>query len=192
MWKSILVQRTIPLTISYLLLILAAIALDSLLHALNLVWIGRYLGIAGTLSLAFSFIYSVRKKKLITNGPMKFFLKLHCHSGWIGTLMILVHSGVHFNAIIPWAATTLMMIVTASGHVGQHLLKKVKEEVKAKMQQLGINGDVDENIEQRKYWDTLTVKTLEKWRTVHMPMVSFLIALTLTHILTIFFFWNWR
>jgi len=192
MWKSVLVQRTIPLTISYLLLILAAIALDSLLHALNLVWIGRYLGIAGTASLAFSFIYSVRKKKLIQNGPMKFFLKLHCHSGWIGTLMILVHSGVHFNAIIPWAATTLMMVVTASGHVGQHLLKKVKEEVKAKMQQLGISGDLEENIEQRQYWDTLTVKTLEKWRTVHMPMVSFLIALTLTHILTIFFFWNWR
>ncbi|WP_076791932.1 hypothetical protein [Chlorobium sp. KB01] len=192
MWKSVLVQRTIPLTISYLLLILAAIALDSILHALNLVWIGRYLGIAGTLSLAFSFIYSARKKKLILNGPMKLFLRLHCHSGWIGTLMILVHSGVHFNAVIPWTATTLMMVVTASGHVGQHLLKRVKEEVKEKMKALGRNGDVDDNIEQQQYWDTLTVKTLEKWRSVHMPMVSFLIALTLTHILTIFFFWNWR
>ncbi|NTW69995.1 MAG: hypothetical protein HGB23_09155 [Chlorobiaceae bacterium] len=192
MWKSVFIQRTVPLTISYLLLILAAIALDSLLHAVNLVWIGRYLGIAGTAALSFSFIYSVRKKKLIKSGPMKLFLKLHCHSGWIGTLMILVHSGVHFNAIIPWAATTLMMIVTASGHVGQHLLKKVKEEVKAKMQQRGEPGDVDEKMEQHQYWDTLTIKTLEKWRTVHMPMVSFLIALTLTHILTIFFFWNWR
>lgn len=192
MWKSVLIQRTLPLSISYLLLIIAAISLDSILHAVNLIWIGRYLGIAGTAFLIFSFVYSARKKKLIKNGAMKFFLKLHCHSGWIGTLMILIHSGIHFNAILPWSATTLMMVVTASGHVGQHLLKKVKEEVKMKMKQLGIEADVDEDIEQQRFWDTLTVKTLEKWRTVHMPMVSVLIALTLSHILSIFFFWNWR
>jgi hypothetical protein len=192
MWKSVLIQRTLPLSISYLLLIVAAISLDSILHAVNLIWIGRYLGIAGTAFLIFSFVYSARKKKLIQNGAMKFFLKLHCHSGWIGTLMILIHSGIHFNAILPWSATALMMVVTASGHVGQHLLKKVKEEVKIKMKQLGIEADVDEDIEQQQFWDTLTVKTLEKWRTVHMPMVSVLIALTLSHILSIFFFWNWR
>jgi hypothetical protein len=192
MWKSVLIQRTLPLTISYLLLIIAGIALDYLLHIANLVWVGRYLGIAGTIFLALSFGYSARKKKVIKNGALKFFLKLHCNAGWIGTLMILVHSGIHFNAILPWAATGLMMIVTASGHVGQYLLKKVKEEVKMKIKQLGINTTVDEELEQQHYWDTLTIKALEQWRTVHMPMVSLLLALTMTHILSIFFFWNWK
>ncbi len=192
MWKSVLIQRTLPLTISYLLLIIAGIALDYLLHIANLVWVGRYLGIAGTLFLALSFGYSARKKKVIKNGALKFFLKLHCNAGWIGTLMILVHSGIHFNAILPWAATGLMMVVTASGHVGQYLLKKVKEEVKMKIKQLGINTTVDDELEQQHYWDTLTIKALEQWRTVHMPMVSLLLALTMTHILSIFFFWNWK
>lgn len=192
MWKSVLIQRTLPLTISYLLLIIAGIALDYLLHIAHLVWIGRYLGIAGTVFLALSFGYSARKKKVIKNGALKFFLKLHCNAGWIGTLMILVHSGIHFNAILPWLATTLMMVVTASGHVGQYLLKKVKEEVKAKLKQLGINTSVEEEMEQQHYWDSLTIKTLEHWRTVHMPMVSTLLALTMLHILSIFFFWNWK
>ena len=192
MWKSILVQRTIPLSISYLLLIIAGIALDYILHIAHLVWIGRYLGIIGTLFLVLSFGYSARKKKLITNGALKFFLKFHCYTGWIGTLMILVHSGIHFNALLPWATTTLMMVVTASGHIGQYLIKKLKDEIKLKMKQLGINASVDDELEMQHYWDSLTVKTLEHWRRVHMPMVSFLIALTSIHIFSIVFFWNWR
>ncbi|MBZ4220011.1 MAG: hypothetical protein LAC69_07515 [Chlorobium sp.] len=192
MWKSLLVQRTLPLTISYLLLITAGISLDYILHIANLVWVGRYLGIAGTVFLALSFGYSARKKKIIKSGALKFFLKLHCNTGWVGTLMIFVHSGIHFNAILPWMATALMMVVTASGHVGQYLLKKVKDEVKLKIQQLGINASVDEEIEQQQYLDTLTIKILENWRKVHMPMVSLLLALTTIHILSIFFFWNWK
>ena len=91
MWKSVLIQRTVPLTVSYLLLIIAAISLDYLLHVAHLAWIGRYMGFAGTAFLIFSFGYSARKNKLIRNGTMKFFLWLHCKAGWIGTLMILLH-----------------------------------------------------------------------------------------------------
>ncbi len=192
MWKSVLIQRTLPLTISYLLLIIAGISLDYLLHIGNLVWVGRYLGIVGTIFLASSFSYSARKKKVIKGGALKFFLKIHCNTGWIGTLMIFVHSGIHFNAILPWMATVLMMVVTASGHVGQYLLKKVTEEVKIKKKEHGINASIDDEPDQQHYWDTMTVKTLEKWRTVHMPMVSILLALTTIHILSIFFFWNWK
>jgi hypothetical protein len=191
MWKSVLIQKTLPLTVSYLLLIIAAISLDYLFHVAHLSWIGRYMGFVGTTFLVFSFGYSARKKKLVQNGTLKFFLKLHCKAGWIGTLLILLHSGIHFNAVLPWAATALMLVVTGSGHIGQYLLKKVRDEVKMKMKQLGVQ-DIDDDLERQQYWDTLTVKTLEKWRSVHMPMVSVLMALTLIHILSITFFLNWR
>uniref|UniRef100_Q3ARG8 DUF4149 domain-containing protein n=1 Tax=Chlorobium chlorochromatii (strain CaD3) TaxID=340177 RepID=Q3ARG8_CHLCH len=192
MLKSLLIQRALPLSISYILLIIAGIALDYLLHVAHLVWIGRYFGIVGTLFLALSFGYSARKQKLIKNGALKFFLKFHCYSGWVGTLMILVHSGIHFNALLPWIATALMMVVTASGHVGQYLVKKLKEEMKQKMKQLGITTSVDNEFEQQHFWDSLTVKALDQWRGLHMPLVSFLLALTTIHILAILFFWNWR
>ncbi len=192
MWKSVLIQRTLPLSLSYLMLIGAGISLDYLLHIAQLVWIGRYLGILGTLFLVLSFGYSARKNKVIKTGAMKVFLKFHCKAGWVGTLMIFIHSGIHFNALLPWAATGFMMVVTASGHVGQHLLKKVKEEVKAKMKLLGVDASLDAELEQQHYWDALTVKALEQWRSLHMPMVSVLLSLSLIHILSIFFFWNWR
>jgi hypothetical protein len=191
MWKSVFIQRAVPLIVSYLLLIFAAISLDYLFHLVHLAWIGRYIGFAGTAFLVFSFAYSARKSKVIRNGTLKFFLWLHCKAGWIGTLMILLHSGIHFNAALPWVATAFMLIVTGSGHVGQYLLKKVRDEVKMKIKQLGLEV-TDDNLDRQQYWDTLTVKTLEKWRTIHMPVVSILMALTLIHILSITFFLNWR
>ncbi|NTV08948.1 MAG: hypothetical protein HGA81_10170 [Chlorobium limicola] len=192
MWQSVLIQRALPLVLSYLLLIAAAISLDYILHAVGLAWIGRYLGVAGTVFLASSFGYSARKKKIVKNGTIRFFLRLHCNAGWIGTLMILVHSGIHFNALLPWMATLFMMTVTASGHVGQYLVRKLREEVNMKKKETGIDNDRDEDIERQCYWDSVTLKALEKWRTIHMPIVSVLLGLTLLHIATILLFMNWR
>ena len=45
-----------------------ALLLDALLHLLNAVWIGRYLGIPGTLMIIGSTVYSLRKRKLIRAG----------------------------------------------------------------------------------------------------------------------------
>lgn len=192
MWQSVLIRRALPLTLSWLLLIAAAISLDYILHAAHLAWIGRYLGVAGTAFLVFSFGYSARKKKLVQKGTIRFFLRLHCNSGWIGTLMIVVHSGIHFNALLPWMATLFMMTVTASGHVGQYLVRKLREEVKMKKREAGIENSGDDDPDGAHYWNSLTLKALEKWRTVHMPIVSVLLGLTLLHILSVIFFLNWR
>lgn len=192
MWQSVLIQRALPLTLSWLLLVAASIALDYILHASHLAWIGRYLGIAGTALLVFSFGYSARKKKIVRNGTLKLFLRLHCNAGWLGTLMVLVHSGIHFNALLPWAATACMMAVTASGHVGQYLVKKLREEVNMKKKEAGIKNSEDEEAEGTCYWDSITLKALEKWRTVHMPIVSVLLGLCMLHILSVIFFQNWR
>jgi hypothetical protein len=191
MWKSVMIQKALPLSLSYLLLILAALSLDAILHVAHMAWIGRYLGLPGTLFFLLSFGYSARKKKVIKNGALGIFLRLHCNAGWAGTLMILIHSGIHFNAFLPWAATAFMLVVTGSGHVGQYLLKKVKAEVKMKLQLAGLPA-AEDDLEQQKYWDTLTVKALEKWRTVHMPLVAVLLALTLIHIASIALFLNWN
>lgn len=195
MWQSLLIKRAFPLSISYLLLIVAALSLDYLLHVANLSWVGRYLGPVGTLFLIFSFGYSARKKRLVRSGTMKFFLRMHCNAGWVGTLMILVHSGVHFNALLPWAATGLMMVVTASGHIGQYLVRRFREEVKLKKKQLGIpdSADPDEYLSDLQHLlDSMTVKWLEQWRAIHLPLVSFLVGMVLFHILSIACFMNWR
>ena len=190
MWQSLLIRKAFPLTVSYLLLIAAAIALDALLHRFNLELAGRYLGVAGTLFFLLSFIYSARKKKIIPTGPVKRFLQLHCNAGWIATLLILVHSGIHCNALLPWGATALMMIVTASGHVGQHLVRKFRSEAKLKKQRLGIDAPPDDALDRELFWDSVTVQALDKWRTAHMPLVAFLAIVTLAHVASILVFSN--
>lgn len=106
--------------------------------------------------------------------------------------MVLVHSGIHFNAMLPCAATAFMMIVTASGHIGQYLVRKIREEVNIKKKQAGITDNTDDFPDQQHFWDSLTVNALDRWRTIHMPMVSVLLGLTLLHILSVIFFMNWR
>lgn len=192
MWNSVLISRALPLSLSYLLLVAATLALDFIFHNTGLGWMGRYLGVVGTLLVAFSFGYSARKKKLIEYGPLKYFLRFHCNVGWLGTLLILVHSGIHFNALLPWMATGLMMVVTASGHVGQYLVRKIREEVKRKKQQYGIAADRTDGLEQQYFWDAVTVSAFEKWRFIHMPLVMFLVVLTFLHVASVTMFMNWR
>ena len=36
---------------------------------------------------------------------------------------MLVHAGIHFNALLPWLATFVLMLVVALGLVGKFLLK---------------------------------------------------------------------
>jgi len=192
MLNSVLFSRALPLAFSYLLLVAATVSLDFILHSAGLAWVGRYLGVAGTLLVAFSFGYSARKNKLIEHGPLKHFLRFHCNAGWLGTLMILVHSGIHFNALLPWMATGLMMVVTASGHVGQYLVRRIRAEVKQKKQQYGIAVDRTDALEQQQFWNVVTLGAFEKWRFIHMPLVTFLVVLTVLHVASITVFMNWR
>ena len=95
-------------------LLLATIVVDALLHRFDLVWIGRWLGIPGTILILVSFLYSMRKRKVIGFGKPKTLLNLHETFTWLGALMILVHAGVHIYTILPWLA------LGAVTHVGSH------------------------------------------------------------------------
>ena len=116
--KARLLQREVrPFVASFALLALLALALDGLLHALDLRWVGRWLGIPGTLLIIASTVYSLRKRKLIRRGQPAQLLKWHESLAWLGSLLVLVHAGVHFNAILGWLAVWAMLINVGSGWV---------------------------------------------------------------------------
>ncbi len=71
--------RLYVLTFSILLSLLAAVALrgDYLLHRLNLVWVGRSLGIPGAMLIIGSLVCSLRKRKYIKTGNPKSTLRFH-------------------------------------------------------------------------------------------------------------------
>ena len=103
--KARLLRREVlPFVASFALLAVLALALDGLLHLLDLLWVGRWLGIPGTLLIIGSTAYSLRKRKLIHSGHPAKLLRWHELLAWLGSLLVLVHAGVHFNAILGYVS----------------------------------------------------------------------------------------
>lgn len=184
-------SKILPSIILFVSLIVLTIFIDYILHLSGLVWIGRYLGIAGTLLILSSFIYSLRKRKLIQFGSPKRLLQNHELFGWSGSLMILVHGGIHFNAIVPWLALFSMVVVVASGLTGKYLLKQAKESLKDKSAELKLKNLSEIEIEKELLYNSLLVDTMQKWRKVHMPLTMIFAAFALLHIIITLLLWRW-
>jgi hypothetical protein len=192
MERSILRKEVLPFVVMFGTLIVATIIADALLHLFDLVWIGRYLGIPGTLLILLSFFYSMRKRKVINFGKPKTLLTLHETLTWLGALMILVHAGIHVYAILPWLALLAMLVNVASGMTGKYLLDRARRRLAAKKAALDEQEIVDDAREKELFWDSITVDAMKRWRTVHFPITLAFAVLALTHILSIFLFWQWQ
>ncbi len=191
MTTSLWRRHVLPFTLMLGLLAAATLAGDLLLHRLNLVWIGRYLGIPGTILIVGSLVYSLRKRKLISAGNPKSLLALHEFTAWLGSLMVLIHAGVHFNAILPWLATVAMGVNVISGMVGKMLLDRSRRHVQGQREHFQLRGLSRPEVEQAVFWDAVTVDAMTQWRKVHIPIFIVFAVLALGHIVSIFLFWGW-
>lgn len=191
MTSSLWRQHILPFTFLVGLLALVTLAGDYLLHRLNLVWVGRYLGIPGTLLIIASLVYSLRKRKYIKTGSPKKLLTLHEFGTWIGASLVLIHAGIHFNAILPWLATVAMGVNAVSGMVGKLLLDRSRRHVQEQREHFQLRGLSRPDVEQAMFWDAVTLDAMNKWRKVHIPIFVVFAVLALGHIFSIFLFWGW-
>jgi hypothetical protein len=185
-------EHVLPFTVLLGLLAAATLAGDYLLHRMDLVWIGRYLGIPGTLLIIGSLIYSARKRKYITASNPKTLLRFHEFTAWLGSLMVLIHAGIHFNAILPWLATVAMGINVISGLVGKILLERSRRHVQGEREHYQLRGMSRIEVEQAVFWDAVSLDAMTRWRKVHIPIFIVFAVLALGHIISIFLFWGWR
>ncbi len=191
MTKSLWREHILPFAMLLGLLAAASLAGDYLLHRLNLVWIGRYLGIPGTILIVGSLIYSLRKRKHISSGNPKSLLRFHEFIAWLGSLMVLIHSGIHFNAILPWLATVAMGVNVVSGLVGKLLLDRSRQHVQGQREHFQLRGLSLPEVEKAVFWDAVSLDAMTQWRKVHIPIFLVFAVLSLGHILGIFLFWAW-
>ena len=188
----LLTREVLPFALSLLALAAAALLIDGVLHWLDAVWIGRHLGIPGTVMIVLSLAYSLRKRGVISVGQPATLLRLHEAMAWAGSLLVLVHAGVHFNAILAWLAVWAMLINIASGLTGKYLLKRSRkrmEEARARLQSQGLSP---EQLAELGYWDSLTFDAVKQWRVVHVPISLAFGVLALAHIVSVFIFWGWN
>lgn len=192
MERSLISKEVIPFLGMFGALILATIITDAVLHQFELVWIGRWLGIPGVLLILLSFFYSMRKRKIISFGKPKNLLILHETLTWIGALMILVHAGIHIYTILPWLALAAMLINVISGMTGKFLMDRSRRFLAEKKATYSQQGLTEEEIEKKLFWDATTFDLMKKWRAVHLPITLAFAVLGITHILSIFLFWEWK
>jgi hypothetical protein len=192
MKTSLWMQHIVPFGLILGLLAVSTLAGDYVLHRFNLVWVGRYLGILGTLLIIVSFVYSLRKRKVILAGHPKSFLVFHEITAWLGSLLILIHAGIHFNAILPWLAIVAMGVNVVSGLVGKFLLDRSRRHVQDKRKDFQLRGLSKLEVEQAVFWDAVMLDAMTKWRKVHIPIFIVFLSLALGHIVSIFLFWGWK
>lgn len=191
--KARLIRREVlPFLLSLGTLALATVLIDALLHLANIAWIGRYLGIPGTLLILGSFGYSLRKRKLIKSGRPLQLLRWHERMAWLGSLLVLVHAGIHFNSILAWLAVVAMLINVASGLTGKFLLDRSRRRLEEARQRMRQHGMAADELEEHLYWDSLTFDAVKQWRSVHFPITLAFAVLALAHIMAVFLFWGWR
>jgi hypothetical protein len=191
MERSLLRKEVMPFLMMFGSLILATIITDAILHLLGFTWIGRWLGIPGTILILLSFFYSMRKRKMISFGKPKTLLILHETLTWMGALMILVHAGVHIYSILPWLALIAMLINVISGMTGKYLLDRSRRHMSEKKATYLQQGLSEQELEKKLFWDATTFDVMKKWRVVHLPITLAFAVLGIAHILSIFLFWQW-
>ncbi|MBT3205528.1 MAG: hypothetical protein HOM14_05115 [Gammaproteobacteria bacterium] len=191
MERSLVRKEVMPFLMMFGSLILATIITDAILHLLGFTWIGRWLGIPGTILILLSFFYSMRKRKMISFGKPKTLLILHETLTWMGALMILVHAGVHIYSILPWLALIAMLINVISGMTGKYLLDRSRRHMSEKKATYLQQGLSEQELEKKLFWDATTFDVMKKWRVVHLPITLAFAVLGIAHILSIFLFWQW-
>lgn len=186
----LLSREVLPHFLAFAALVAATLAIDVALHLLGAVWVGRYLGIPGVLLIVGSFAYSLRKRKLIKLGKPVALLRLHERMAWAGSLLVLVHAGIHFNALLGWLAALAMMINVGSGLTGKFLLERSRRRLTESRQRLRDQGLSAEEVDDRLYWDSLTFDVVKQWRVIHFPITLAFAVLALAHIIAVLLFWS--
>jgi hypothetical protein len=185
-------REVLPFFLALTMLAAAALLVDALLHVLNAVWVGRYLGIPGVLLIIGSFGYSLQKRKLANFGRPVTLLRLHERMAWAGSLLVLVHAGIHFNAILGWLAVWAMLINIASGLTGKFLLQRSRRRLEETSREMHDQGLTPHEIDERMYWDSMTFDVVKQWRSVHFPITLAFAVLATAHIISVFLFWGWK
>ena len=189
---GLILQEILPFYVSLALLVAATLVVDGVLHVLGLFWIGRYLGIPGVILILLSFGHSLRKRGFLRATDPVGMLRLHERLAWAGSLLVLVHAGIHFNGVLAWLAVAAMLVNVTSGLTGRYLLQRAQRWLKGTRTDLLDKGLSQRQIDEQLYWDSLVFGFVRQWRTVHVRIALTFAVLALSHVIAIFLFWGWR
>lgn len=188
MKNGIILKDIIPFVIWFSSMIIGAILIDVLLHYFDIVFVGKYLGYLGTATILTSLLYSLNKRNIINISTPKILLDYHEYLALSGSIMILVHAGIHIHAVLPWLAVLMLLINVISGLTGKHLLARANQTLRERKKEMKALGETEEEIKNAVFLDAIIMDSMKNWRKVHLPITFFLGLLSLIHIVSAIFF----
>ena len=189
---GLIVREIAPFYLQLGVLGVVTLLIDLGLHLTGLVWIGRYLGIVGVILILASFGHSLRKRGLIKSDNPVRLLRLHEWLAWLGPTLVLVHAGIHFNAVLAWLAVAAMVVNIASGLTGKCLVQRSQKWLKQARSEMTEAGRTEPEVARPLHWDGLAAGLVRKWRTIHLPIALVFAVLATAHVTAIFLFWGWK
>jgi len=149
---------------------------------------GHLVGWVGLAVTMLVLVYSLRKRYGLKLGTPKLWFQVHLVAGVVGPLLILVHSGAHFHALVPALAMAAMAVVVISGVIGQviHLLAvRTLNRQRRQFIEEGLAPDViDARLDELASQEEL----FRYWRAIHAPLTITFAVLVVLHVLGALFF----
>jgi cytochrome b561 len=149
---------------------------------------GHIVGWVGLAAICSVFIYSVKKRFDQKAGWPKAWFKVHQVAGIVGLMLILVHAGWHFHALVPALTLIVLVIVVLTGVIGVAVHRKALALLKNSRMELVSLGLSKEAVEDKLYDLVSGEETFRVWQIIHVPMVMLFLALVILHVLGALYF----
>ena len=144
-------------------------------------WIG--LGI-----ILLVFVYPIKKRRAPERQWPKHWFLVHMVAGVAGPVVVLIHAGAHFHALVPVLTLILLAAVTVSGIVGQsvhYLALRTLHEHERRLREQGL---ADTEIESRLHSEAAREGAFRVWQVFHAPLTIAFVVLLSFHILGAVYF----
>lgn len=189
-------RRTIVVLVFTLLAIVGALIIELALslqseRAFGHTQAGHITGWVGVFLMSLVFVYSYKKRKGPKPGWPKGWFRVHMVTGVVGPLLILVHSGAHFHALVPVLAMLAMGLVVISGIAGQAIHYLALRRLNDQRRNLMHQGLSQEDIDTRLYDMVAREETFRVWQYIHGPLTLTFLALTVLHVWGALYFGGW-
>jgi hypothetical protein len=149
---------------------------------------GHAIGWAGIAVILVVFVYPLRKRTSPARRWSRGWFRVHMAAGVLGPLLIFLHSGAHYHALVPILAMLSMVVVVLSGIIGQAVHAFSLRALNDQRRQLQHEGVSDSDIDAQLHVMASQEEAFRMWQAIHAPMTLMFLVLTVLHVAGAMFF----
>lgn len=139
-------------------------------------------GWVGLILIGWTFAYPLKRRMHPNRTWPKGWFQIHQVCGIAGPMIIFIHAGGHFHALVPLLALVAMMLVVFTGITGQALHYFAFRLLYERRHEILETGLSEAEAEAHLHDLVLQEENLRWWRCVHGPLTWMFVVLVFLHI----------